>query len=226
MSEKLVLTGDLAKGFTGLVGHFKKTAAFHKAAADHHEKLSKAHAEHNAFHKGKAEAMDDGDAMKSHVAKVAEHHATKAAHHAELHKLHKAQSDHCQEMADAYDVSDKAAGGEAIKGEKTGITLVPADISKSTNDLIAAAIQDVQKEETFKKLVMEIVAARLKEELKKTLEPTAASAIAAKTPPEAANRVIVRDGEDSELAKLLKENSRTGENGVGDLDADLAKLIQ
>src|SRR5271157_2661444 len=112
---KISTPEGLLKGFSGLVGHFKKAAAHHDALHKAHTAIATTHSEHAAFHKGKADAMDDGDPGKSACSKTSDFHTAKAAFHSGLASLHKAHAAHNQEMADAYDVSDKTILAPAQK---------------------------------------------------------------------------------------------------------------
>lgn len=244
--EKLTVTGDLAKAFKGLVGHFKKAAAHHDSLHKTHDAMSKVHVEHAAFHKGHADAMDEGDVHKASAHQHAAFHKASADHHAAKASFHKAHAEHNAAMADAYDVSDKGASVVAEKcahnvemtkactdckreeKKETSVAANIPDLEKGVNnaltDVIGQAFDNIRKSDDFKKLVEEAVGARLKSELAKMIVPdNVAGAIPdneefKKRLEERGLHVVPRN-------PLAKEESEAATD-IEKLDPELRKLVQ
>ena len=235
--EKAIYANDLIKTFKGLVGHFNKAASLHKAQAGHHEEIAKVHAEHAAFHKGRADAADDGDAMKAVHDQHAAFHKAKADFHKGLHALHKAHADHCAEMADAYDVGDKAAGanepgaaaasaaaivGKAADGTTAATVIEGADFGGFMKSSLVEAFGELSKGDDFKSMIKAFVFEQAKKALKDTVIPTNVSAIAPPDPKDLEKRglqAVRRPGAPG------VDDVKTLEEEADELDPELRKAI-
>src|SRR6267142_2565256 len=187
--KKFLTVEDLAKGFEGLAGHFKKAAA-------HHEAMHKAHAGHAAVAKAKHEGMDDGDVHKAYFKAVHEHHD-------EMAKLHKAHADHHTEMAAAVDEGeDKAAKAAAVGAAGTATdptkvlsnTDINASVGALMKDTVAEAVKALKEDTSFKELFKAAVLEEVKKQLGQQVESPAARATIPSAPPNSGVIPIVRPG--------------------------------
>lgn len=177
-----------------------KAGSYHKAKADLHKAAADHHTSHAAFHKGKADAMDDGHEMKSAMVKAHEHHTAKAAHHAELHKLHKGMAEDCDNMKSMWDTLSTAAtdpSAPAPVNKTTGADPanpapapaagapapapatngngngdgVAAMINKTTDSLVTKALEALNNDPKVAERIQEIVLGRVNEALGKKVVP-------------------------------------------------------
>jgi hypothetical protein len=174
--KKIETLEDLVKAVGGLAKHFSKAAEHHEKLhkahaekAEHHEKLFKAHLAHHEFVKAKHEAMDDGDVHKAYFGKVAEIHKAKADHHEALHKthkeisdLHKAHAEHLKETAEAMEDGDKAAkaaaGAPAASGDKTASGGGVAEMVEETKTaLVKKALASLTDDPEVAKAIQQMV---------------------------------------------------------------------
>lgn len=203
--EKITLSDDLAKAFKGLVGHFKKAAAHHKALSEHHDGIAKVHDGHHVFHKASSDACDDGDHMKAVHADHAAFHKAKAEFHKGAASLHKAHAEHLGELADAYDVSDKAAGASgpgaaaasaatlAGKGENAGELAKSGELADFMKGVISDAFGDLAKTADFKDAVKGMIREFAIKQTQAALENTAAPLVGRSVPAEASEELRKKD---------------------------------
>lgn len=187
--KKLDTIEKLAKAIGGLSEHFKKAAEHHEklhkahlAKAEHHKSLHEVHKAHQAFVKAKHESMDDGDVHKTYFGKCADMHAAKAEHHESLHKVHseiaeahKAHADHLNELASATDGEEKnaAAGNGASKDKAAGApgSTVESMMSSTVDALVQKALAELDSNETVKNKIQEVVLTRVNEALGSKIVP-------------------------------------------------------
>jgi len=152
--KKFETVEDLLKA-GGLHSHFQK-------AAEHNTALAKAHGDHSAFLKAKADAMDDGDAHKAFFTKAADHHAMVAA-------CYKAQAEHNTAMADNTD-GDKEATKAAPAAPGTpaaaaAAALLTSDASLGTEvgafmkESFQGAMSELKNDPSFKEIFKNAVMA-------------------------------------------------------------------
>lgn len=95
--------------------HHTFMAAHHKAMADHHLGLHKAHTDHAAMCKSKADGMADDHMDKAHHTATHLFHSSAAEHHSNLHKAHMEAHAHHTSMADECDKA--ASATDLTKGQ-------------------------------------------------------------------------------------------------------------
>ena len=144
----------LNKAMGSLHGHFK-------AAGAHHESLHAHHTTMAAAMKAKHDAMADDHEDKAFVGKLHEHHTQKAA-------IHKAHSDHCMSMSKEYEAA-KAEEPTTIKAVTTPVSAagndtgegVAALINKTTDSLVAKALEALNSDPKVAEKIQEIVLQRV-----------------------------------------------------------------
>lgn len=186
---KIENIADLEKMSKGLASHFTKAASQHKDIASAHEKMAAAQTEHAAFAKGKADAMDDGDVMKAYMTKAADVHTASATHHSSLAKAHQALAEQHTELAanvlEGKAATAKAAGDPAPTGNPTPTpagdlaagTGIAAMLEKTTDGLVAKALETLNTDPKVSEQIQQIVLARVNEALGSKLQPTKISSV-------------------------------------------------
>lgn len=190
--EKIELKNPaFSKGFKS---HLHKAAEIHKAIAEHHGSIAKAHTEHAAFAKGKHDAMDDGDVLKSFMGKVAAHHEMKAAHHTNLHKAYTNLAEENKNLADQVveeqpiqtsTIQGKAAaGGEptAAAAPATGTTAEPltgvdALIGNTVEGLLKKSLETLNNDPKIAEMIQKTLIEKINQVVGDKILPSAVTGV-------------------------------------------------
>jgi hypothetical protein len=222
--EKLLVGEDLTKGFKGLVGHFQKAAAFHRAAGDSHETMAKAHHAQAEVHKARHDELDESDLLKATFGKSHSFHKAMASHHEGHAALHKAHATECQDMADAYDVGDKVVK-TATPDEGKSISAPPkvvaanADIDNFLKTSLIDTMTEVGKDGDFKTMLKSWLKDQVRDMLKGVVVPDQVHGALPNNP---TYKIVPRD---SDSASPLSKEPTTDEEAISSLDPRLRQLV-
>ena len=162
---------ELQKGTGGLSEGFAKSSGFHKAMAECHDGMSKAHSDHHAVVKAHHEAMDDGDVHKAYFGKVADHHKAMAEHHAKAAQGHKDEAERLDAASKAMHdpaalipapapAPNKAAG--TVEGASQGVdTMINSAVEKITSEALKTLETSPAVKDAIERAVVERVNAAL-----------------------------------------------------------------
>lgn len=175
--KKFENIADLAKAFSGLSSHFKKMAEHHGAMHKMHADLGKAHKDHADFAQSVHDGMDDSHEHKAYFGKVAALHKAKHVHHTTKADLHKSMAEHHAAMAADVDADDATktakvaptGGKEGMEKEAGG--KIEEMVQKTTENVMAKALETIQSSGAIEQLVEKIVLDRVNNALGNKVKP-------------------------------------------------------
>jgi hypothetical protein len=211
---KLESFADVAKGFVGIAGHFKKMAEHHMTAHDHH-------AAHAAFAKAHHDGLADDHEHKAYFQKAHEHHSAMAA-------LHKAMADHHEAMHAEHSASEKvakdapaakaaavpAADGKEKQVEKTAGAedAITAMIDKTVQSVTEKALDTVAKSGKIEEMIEQIVLKRMNERLGAVTVPDNVMGVLPTVPAHLVPRPGQLEGLDKSAGEFPAELAHFGSN--------------